>query len=170
MHPARNAVVHVDLQRVLENEKIRMHMPMHFKGEAASPGVKTQGGVVSHRIADVEDRRACRRICPSSSSWICRPCTSTSQAPVGHPAACGRDSLVRLAHGAIAPVVSIHRTARGGTGTDSRSRAQRRPRAPVAAAPARCGRAAGAKKEEGKDAGAASEEGRADAKKEGGKK
>src|SRR5690348_11110423 len=54
MHPARNAIVHVDLQRVVESGKIRIHIPIHFKGEAASPGVKTQGGVVSHRIADVE--------------------------------------------------------------------------------------------------------------------
>jgi len=54
MHPARNAIVHVDMQRVLENEKIRIHIPIHFKGEAASPGVKTEGGVVSHRVADVE--------------------------------------------------------------------------------------------------------------------
>jgi len=54
MHPARNAIQHVDMQRVSENEKIRIHLPIHFKGEAASPGVKTQGGVVSHRIADVE--------------------------------------------------------------------------------------------------------------------
>lgn len=54
MHPARNAIVHLDLQRVVETEKIRIHIPIHFKGEAASPGVKTQGGVVSHRIADVE--------------------------------------------------------------------------------------------------------------------
>ena len=37
-----------------ETEKIRIHIPIHFKGEAASPGVKSQGGVVSHRIADVE--------------------------------------------------------------------------------------------------------------------
>ncbi len=54
MHPARNVIVHVDLQRVVETEKIRIHLPIHFKGEAASPGVKSQGGVVSHRIADVE--------------------------------------------------------------------------------------------------------------------
>jgi len=54
MHPARNAIVHVDLQRVVESEKIRIRLPIHFKGEAASPGVKTEGGVVSHRIADVE--------------------------------------------------------------------------------------------------------------------
>jgi large subunit ribosomal protein L25 len=54
MHPARNAIVHLDMQRVVESEKIRIHIPIHFKGEAASPGVKTQGGVVSHRMADVE--------------------------------------------------------------------------------------------------------------------
>jgi large subunit ribosomal protein L25 len=54
MHPAKNWIVHVDLQRVVENEPIRLHIPLHFKGEAIAPGVKTQGGVVSHRIADVE--------------------------------------------------------------------------------------------------------------------
>ena len=54
MHPARNVVVHVDLQRVSENEKIRIHLPIHFKGESISPGVKTQGGVVSHMRTDVE--------------------------------------------------------------------------------------------------------------------
>ncbi|MGH8140849.1 MAG: 50S ribosomal protein L25/general stress protein Ctc [Steroidobacteraceae bacterium] len=54
MHPARNVVVHVDLQRVVENERIRINLPIHFKGESISPGVKTQGGVVSHMRADVE--------------------------------------------------------------------------------------------------------------------
>jgi len=54
MHPAKNVVVHVDLQRVLENEQIRLKLPIHFKGESISPGVKVQGGVVSHMRADVE--------------------------------------------------------------------------------------------------------------------
>ena len=54
MHPAKNSVLHVDLQRVLENEKIRLHVPIHFRNEASAPGVKTQGGVVSHHLADVE--------------------------------------------------------------------------------------------------------------------
>ena len=54
MHPARNVVLHVDLQRVVENERIRINLPIHFKGESISPGVKTQGGVVSHMLADVE--------------------------------------------------------------------------------------------------------------------
>jgi large subunit ribosomal protein L25 len=54
MHPARNVVVHVDLQRVVENEQIRIKLPIHFKNQTISPGVKTQGGVVSHMRADVE--------------------------------------------------------------------------------------------------------------------
>jgi len=54
MHPAKNLVVHVDLQRVVEDEKLRIRLPIHFRGESASPGVKNQGGVVSHMLADVE--------------------------------------------------------------------------------------------------------------------
>lgn len=54
MHPARNVVVHVDLQRVVESEPIRIKLPIHFKGASVSPGVKLQGGIVSHLRADVE--------------------------------------------------------------------------------------------------------------------
>jgi large subunit ribosomal protein L25 len=54
MHPAKPQVLHVDLQRVFDNEKIRLRLPIHFKGEAGSPGVKLQGGLISHRLADIE--------------------------------------------------------------------------------------------------------------------
>src|SRR5579862_7768919 len=54
MHPARNAVVHVDLQRVIENAPLKIRVPLHFKGAAVSPGVKTQGGIVHHLMAQVE--------------------------------------------------------------------------------------------------------------------
>ena len=53
-HPARNQILHVDLQRVLDDEIIRMTVPLHFKGEGSSPGVKLQGGMVSHTQNDVE--------------------------------------------------------------------------------------------------------------------
>jgi large subunit ribosomal protein L25 len=52
-HPAKNAVLHVDLQRVLENEQIRIAIPLHFKGDAVAPGVK-KGGIVSHLRNEVE--------------------------------------------------------------------------------------------------------------------
>jgi large subunit ribosomal protein L25 len=54
MHPAKNLVVHIDLQRVVATEKIRIRVPIHFKGESIAPGVKSEGGVVSHMRADVE--------------------------------------------------------------------------------------------------------------------
>ena len=53
-HPAKNAVLHVDLQRVLENEKIRITIPLHFKGDAAFAG--RQGG--RRGVAPAERRRS----------------------------------------------------------------------------------------------------------------
>jgi large subunit ribosomal protein L25 len=53
-HPFKNAILHVDFQRVEDNEKIRISIPLHFKGEAVAPGVKAQGGLVSHIRTEVE--------------------------------------------------------------------------------------------------------------------
>ncbi len=53
-HPYKNAVMHIDFQRVDDNEKIRMSIPLHFTGAAVSPGVKTQGGIVSHLRTELE--------------------------------------------------------------------------------------------------------------------
>ena len=52
-HPAKPFVVHVDLLRVAESDRIKMHVPLHFLNEASCPGVKA-GGQVSHTISDVE--------------------------------------------------------------------------------------------------------------------
>ncbi len=54
MHPAKPTVVHVDLQRVLADQPIRLHLPIHFLNSATCPGVKVQGGIVSHLKSDVE--------------------------------------------------------------------------------------------------------------------
>jgi large subunit ribosomal protein L25 len=53
-HPYKNAIVHIDFQRVEENEKIRIRVPLHFTGAAVSPGVKSQGGIVSHMRNEAE--------------------------------------------------------------------------------------------------------------------
>src|SRR5882757_10465731 len=53
-HPFKNAIVHIDFQRVEENEKIRISIPLHFTGAAVSPGVKSQGGIVSHMRNETE--------------------------------------------------------------------------------------------------------------------
>lgn len=52
-HPYKNQVLHVDLQRVLEDEEIRVSVPFHFLGEDKAPGVK-EGGVVSRVMTDLE--------------------------------------------------------------------------------------------------------------------
>jgi large subunit ribosomal protein L25 len=54
VHPAKNQVLHVDLQRVMADQAIRIHLPIHFLNEATCPGVKVQGGLVSHLRTDVE--------------------------------------------------------------------------------------------------------------------
>jgi large subunit ribosomal protein L25 len=53
-HPFKNAILHIDFQRVEENEKIRISIPLHFKGASVAPGVKNQGGIVSHMRNEVE--------------------------------------------------------------------------------------------------------------------
>ena len=52
-HPWKNLIVHVDFQRVSDDEMIRITVPLHFVGEAAAPGVKTQGGMMSHLRNDL---------------------------------------------------------------------------------------------------------------------
>jgi large subunit ribosomal protein L25 len=54
LHPAKNQVLHVDLLRVLADQPLRIRLPIHFLNAATSPGVKTQGGLVSHLKQDVE--------------------------------------------------------------------------------------------------------------------
>ncbi|MEM7611556.1 MAG: 50S ribosomal protein L25/general stress protein Ctc [Pseudomonadota bacterium] len=53
-HPAKPVVLHVDLQRIVAGEAIRMNVPLHFIGEDVAPGVKLEGGVISRLINDVE--------------------------------------------------------------------------------------------------------------------
>jgi large subunit ribosomal protein L25 len=53
-HPFKNAIVHVDFQRVEDNQLIRISIPLHFVNAAISPGVKSQGGIVSHMRNEVE--------------------------------------------------------------------------------------------------------------------
>jgi len=53
-HPARRQILHMDLQRILEDEEIRMNVPLHFLNEEMAPGVKQEGGKVSRLISDVE--------------------------------------------------------------------------------------------------------------------
>lgn len=163
-HPAKNQVVHMDLQRVLENEKIRMSIPLHFKGAAAAPGVKTQGGVVSHLLNNVEINCLPKDLPEylelDLSTMEINDMKRLSDIPL--PAGV---ELVDLAHGRDEAVVSVHhpRAEEVEAPTAEATAAAAAAAAPAAgaAAPAAAG---DAKKEEGKPAAAAAP------KKEGGKK
>ena len=52
-HPAKPFILHLDLLRVSDNEKIKMHVPLHFLNETKAVGVKA-GGQLSREITDVE--------------------------------------------------------------------------------------------------------------------
>jgi large subunit ribosomal protein L25 len=47
-------VQHVDFQRVLKDKKLHMKVPLHFVNSEKSPGVKDQGGVVSHVLNEID--------------------------------------------------------------------------------------------------------------------
>ncbi len=52
-HPAKPFILHFDLLRVADTDRIRMHVPLHFVGEENAPGVKA-GGKIHHALVDVE--------------------------------------------------------------------------------------------------------------------
>jgi large subunit ribosomal protein L25 len=53
-HPAKAQIVHMDFQRIVEDEKIRMNVPIHYVNAEDAAGVKQEGGSVSQLISDVE--------------------------------------------------------------------------------------------------------------------
>jgi len=54
MHPFKNEILHVDFQRVDENRKIHMKVPLHFVNAEVSPAVKIGGALVSHVLNEVD--------------------------------------------------------------------------------------------------------------------
>jgi len=53
-HPYRQQIMHADFQRISDDEKLRMNIPLHFVNETDSPAGKMAGVVISHNINDVE--------------------------------------------------------------------------------------------------------------------
>jgi len=52
-HAYKPKILHLDFQRVSDNEKIHMHIPIHFLGGDVAPGVKG-GGQMTHNMNDIE--------------------------------------------------------------------------------------------------------------------
>jgi len=53
-HPYKPLVVHVDFQRVDATHKLHLKVPLHFINAEVCPGVKLEGGIVSHVFNEVD--------------------------------------------------------------------------------------------------------------------
>jgi large subunit ribosomal protein L25 len=166
MHPAKHAVLHVDLQRVNESEKIRIHLPIHFKGETIAPGVKTQGGVISHLMADVEITCLPKDL-PEFLEADMSAMNLNDTLFLGDLKAPDGVTISATAHGRNPPVVSIHAPRAAEPDPAEVAAAEAAAAAPAegaaaaasAAAPAADAKAGDAKKDEGKKEAAPKKEG-----------
>ncbi|MDM8569744.1 50S ribosomal protein L25/general stress protein Ctc, partial [Thiotrichales bacterium HSG1] len=53
-HPYQPVILHMDLQRVSESEKVHMRVPLHFLNENQCIGIKQDGGVIARQKTDIE--------------------------------------------------------------------------------------------------------------------
>ena len=53
-HPAKRQIMHMDLQRIVEDQEIKMNVPLHCLNEDIAKGVKLGGGKVSHLMTEIE--------------------------------------------------------------------------------------------------------------------
>jgi len=52
-HPAKPRILHADFQRVSQDRKIQVHIPLHFINQDKCHGVKNQGGMVQHNVNEL---------------------------------------------------------------------------------------------------------------------
>ena len=53
-HPSKKQIIHIDLQRIVEDEQIKMQIPIHYLGEEETAGVKIGGGTVTKIMTELE--------------------------------------------------------------------------------------------------------------------
>jgi len=54
VHPHKRQVMHLDMQRVIADQILRVNVPIHFLNGDSAPGVKLEGGTVSALMNEVE--------------------------------------------------------------------------------------------------------------------
>ena len=54
IHPYKRQVIHLDMQRVIADQLLRVSVPIHFLNGDSAPGVKLEGGTVSALMNEVE--------------------------------------------------------------------------------------------------------------------
>jgi large subunit ribosomal protein L25 len=106
-HPARPQIMHLDFQRIREDEEITLDVRIHFLNEANAKGVKEQGGVVDHLMTDVEVRCLPRYL----PEYLELDVTDLGLNQIYHLSDIKLPegvSLVALAHGHDHPVVAVN--------------------------------------------------------------
>lgn len=53
-HPYKPRILHLDFMRISDKKPITMHVPLHFLGQDVAPGVKMEGGTVTHHMVELE--------------------------------------------------------------------------------------------------------------------
>lgn len=106
-HPYKPRLTHIDFLRISETEKLTMLIPLHFVGEDVAPGVKIDGGIVSHLLSDITVRCLPKHLPEYITVDVSQTTLnqtihlSNLQLPTGV-------ELVDLAHGEDKPVLTIH--------------------------------------------------------------
>jgi large subunit ribosomal protein L25 len=54
MHPYRPQVLHIDFQRVAEDQKVHVKVPLHFVNAEVSPAVKQSAAIIGHVISELQ--------------------------------------------------------------------------------------------------------------------
>ena len=54
VHPFKQLILHVDLQRVDATTKLHMKVPLHFFGDENSPAIKTEGCIANHVLSELD--------------------------------------------------------------------------------------------------------------------
>jgi large subunit ribosomal protein L25 len=53
-HPYKKEVMHMDFIRIDQKQAVHVFSQLHFVGDELSPGIKTEDGVISHIMTEVE--------------------------------------------------------------------------------------------------------------------
>ncbi len=53
-NPTTGRAMHIDFQRIVEDQEITVEIPIHYLNEAECFGVKTEHGVITHHMIEVE--------------------------------------------------------------------------------------------------------------------
>ena len=106
-HPSKGYVMHADFLRVIADQKLTAHVPLHFMNQESSVGVKQQGGEILHTINEVEVSCLPKDLPEFIEVDMAKVALdqivhlSDLNVPAGV-------ELVSLAHGSDLPVASIH--------------------------------------------------------------